>query len=277
MTPAILLFYLLLDSSCQEATKAAATARQHQLEEAIFSNDATQCTAALEGSANPDGKVDLTPARLAELDLHSHRLYHYYAEETKATPLILAASLGESEICSALLAHGAKLFVKSQWGWVAAQYAARMEHPELARQLMESDPLSTHFSIVIELSRQQVVLYKDGTPVISGKISTGKPGYDTPPGHYLVTDKVRMQKSTIYKVPMPYFLRLSFSEYEIHQGVNPGRPASHGCIRIGEETVARSVFDQTPIGTLVTIEGQEATQSTRQNPPRRGAKVISNQ
>jgi lipoprotein-anchoring transpeptidase ErfK/SrfK len=276
MTPAILLFYLLLDSSCQEATKVAATARQHQLEEAIFAN-AKECTAALDGSANPDGKVDLTPARLAELDLHSHRLYHYYAEETKATPLILAASLGESEICSALLAHGAKLFVKSQWGWVAAQYAARMEHPELARQLMESDPLSTHFSIVIELSRQQVVLYKDGSPVISGKISTGKPGYDTPPGHYLVTDKVRMQKSTIYKVPMPYFLRLSFSEYGIHQGVNPGRPASHGCIRIGEETVARSVFDQTPIGTLVTIEGQEATQATRQNPPRRGAKVISNQ
>jgi len=168
--------------------------------------------------------------------------------------LILAASLGEGEICSALLAHGAKLFVKSKWGWVAAQYAARMEHPELARQLMESDPLSTHFSIVIELGRQQVVLYKDGSPVISGKISTGKPGYDTPPGHYLVTDKVRMQKSTIYKVPMPYFLRLSFSEYGIHQGVNPGRPASHGCIRIGQETVAKSVFDQTPIGTLVTIE-----------------------
>jgi L,D-transpeptidase catalytic domain/Ankyrin repeat len=277
MTPAILLFYLLLNSSCEDATKAAASARQYQLEEAIFANDARECTTALEGSANPDGKVDLTPARLAELDLHSHRLYHYYAEETKATPLILAASLGESEICTALLAHGAKLFVKSQWGWVAAQYAARMEHPELAGQLMESDPLSTHFSIVIELSRQQVVLYKDGSPVVTGKISTGRPGYDTPPGHYLVTDKIRMQKSTIYKVSMPYFLRLSFSEYGIHQGVNPGRPASHGCIRIGEETVARSVFDQTPIGTLVTIEGQEATQSTRQNPSRRAAKIISNQ
>ena len=254
MTPAILLFYLLLDSSYQDVTKAAVAVRQHQLEEAVFANDVQECAKALDRSANPDGNVDLTPARLAELDLHSHRLYHYYAEETKATPLILAASLGESDICATLIAHGAKLFVKSQWGWVAAQYAARMEHPELARQLMESDPLSIHFSIVIELSRQQVVLYKDGTPVISGKISTGRPGYDTPPGHYLVTDKIRMQKSSIYKVPMPYFLRLSFSEYGIHQGVNPGRPASHGCIRIGEETVARSVFDQTPIGTLVTIE-----------------------
>jgi lipoprotein-anchoring transpeptidase ErfK/SrfK len=98
------------------------------------------------------------------------------------------------------------------------------------------------------------VLYKDGAALVTGKISTGRKGHDTPPGHYLVTDKIRMQKSSIYKVPMPYFLRLSFSEYGIHQGVNPGRPASHGCIRIGEETIAKTVFDQTPIGTLVTIE-----------------------
>ncbi len=254
MTPGILLFYLLLSSSCDEAAKAAAEVRQHQLEEAVFANSAQECLNALVDNANPDGIVDLTPARLAELNLHSHRLFHYFAEETKATPLILAASLGEDDVCSTLLAHGAKLFEKSQWGWVAAQYAARTEHPELASRLMESDPLSVRFSILVDLSHQKVVLYKDGAAVVTGKISTGRPGYDTPPGHYLVTDKIRMQKSTIYKVRMPYFLRLSFSEYGIHQGVNPGRPASHGCIRIGEETVAKSVFDQTPIGTLVTIE-----------------------
>jgi len=254
MTPGILLFYLVLSSSFDEASKECAAFRQHQLEEAVFANNAQECINALEVNANPDSIVDLTPARLADLNLHSHRLYHYFAEETKATPLILAASLGEDDVCSALLAHKAKLFEKSQWGWIAAQYAARMEHPELAGRLMETDPLSAHFSILIDLSQQKVVLYKDGAAVVTGKISTGRKGYDTPPGHYLVTDKVRMQRSTIYKVPMPYFLRLSFSEYGIHQGVNPGRPASHGCIRIGEETIAKTVYDQTPIGTLVTIE-----------------------
>jgi lipoprotein-anchoring transpeptidase ErfK/SrfK len=254
MTPGILLFYLLLSSSCDEAAKAAAAVRQYQLEEAVLANSVQGCINALEYNANPDGIVDLTPARLAELNLHSHRLFHYFAEETKATPLIIAASLGEDDVCSTLLTHGAKLFQKSQWGWVPAQYAARMEHPELASRLMESDPLSARFSILVNLSQQKVVLYKDGAAVVTGKISTGRPGFDTPPGHYLVTDKIRMQKSTIYKVRMPYFLRLSFSEYGIHQGVNPGRPASHGCIRIGEETVAKSVFYQTPIGTLVTIE-----------------------
>jgi hypothetical protein len=254
MTPGILLFYLLLSSSCDQAAKSAAEIRQHQLDEAVFANSVQECTDALAVGASPDGIVDLTPARLADLNLHSHRLYHYFAEETQATPLILAASLGEDDLCSTLLSHGAKLFQRSRWGWVAAQYADRMDHPELASRLMESDPLSAHFSIMIDLSHQKVMLYKDGTVVVMGKISTGRPGHDTPPGHYLVTDKIRMQKSTIYKVPMPYFLRLSFSEYGIHQGVNPGRPASHGCIRIGEETVAKSVFEQTPIGTLVTIE-----------------------
>jgi L,D-transpeptidase catalytic domain len=254
MTPGILLFYLLLTSSCDQAARAAAEVRQHQLDEAVFANSAQDCVNAIEVGANPDGLVDLTPARLADLNIHSHRLYHYFAEETQATPLILAASMGEDDVCSTLLTHGAKLFQRSRWGWVAAQYAARMEHPELAARLMESDPLSAHFSIMIDLSHQKVMLYKDGTVVVMGKISTGRPGHDTPPGHYLVTDKIRMQRSTIYKVPMPYFLRLSFSEYGIHQGVNPGRPASHGCIRIGEETVAKSVFEQTPIGTLVTIE-----------------------
>jgi hypothetical protein len=254
MTPGILLFYLVLSSTCDEANTAAGTFRQHQLEEAVFTNSTQECANALDVGANPDAIVDLTPARLADLNLHSHRLFHYFAEETKATPLILAASLGEDDVCSALLQHGAKLFERSQWGWVAAQYAARMEHPELASRLMESDPLSAHFSILIDLAQQKVVLYKDGAAVVTGKISTGRKGYDTPPGHYLVTDKIRMQRSTIYKVPMPYFLRLSFSEYGIHQGVNPGRPASHGCIRIGEETIAKTVYDETPIGTLVTIE-----------------------
>lgn len=254
MTPCLLVFLLLFNSSCEQAITAAALFRQTQLEEAIFSNDPVACTDALRLGANPDGIIPLTPARLVELSVRSHRLFRYFAEETKATPLILAASLGEGAVCTALINHGAKRFLSSKWGWVAAQYAARMEHPELAQLLMETDPLCTHFNIVVELGRQRVVLYKDGSPVVTGKISTGKPGYDTPPGHYLVTDKIRLQRSTIYKVKMPYFLRLSFSEYGIHQGVNPGRPASHGCIRIGQESVAKSVYEQTPIGTIVTIE-----------------------
>jgi hypothetical protein len=254
MTPCLLVLYLVLSSTCDQAATAAAQFRGNQLDEAVLGNDVIASRNALDLGADPDGIFTLTPARLVELNVRSRRLPHYFAEETKATPLILAASLGEDAVCAALLDHGAKRYLSSQWGWVAAQYAARLDHPELAQRLMEADPLCTHFNIVVELGRQEVVLYKDGIPVVSGSISTGKPGHDTPPGRYLVTDKIRLQRSTIYKVKMPYFLRLSFSEYGIHLGVNPGRPASHGCIRIGRESVAKSVYERTPIGTLVTIE-----------------------
>jgi lipoprotein-anchoring transpeptidase ErfK/SrfK len=68
-----------------------------------------------------------------------------------------------------------------------------------------------------------------------------------------VTDKEKAWKSTIFKVAMPYYLRLSCKDFGLHAGVVPNHPASHGCIRLPEEA-ARKFFDQTPIGTLVTVE-----------------------
>src|SRR5258708_3081470 len=52
MTPAILLFYLLLNSSCEDATKAAPPARQRQLGERIFPNHPPELTPALALSSN---------------------------------------------------------------------------------------------------------------------------------------------------------------------------------------------------------------------------------
>jgi lipoprotein-anchoring transpeptidase ErfK/SrfK len=196
----------------------------------------------------------MTPENLSVLRQVRPILGHYFAEESKATPLMLAASLGHESACQLLVEHGAARFAPSSWGWVAAQYAARLGYPELAQRLFNTDPRARHFEIDVALSEQTVVLLKDGVPVVHGRISTGRKGFDTPPGHYLVTDKERKRMSSLYKVAMPYFLRLSFSEYGIHQGYNPGRPASHGCIRVGREEVARDLFLETPIGTLVTIQ-----------------------
>ena len=247
-------FCLLLHSSNPELVREAVIFRQSQLADAVLTDDRPAILVAIDAHANVNSPIALTLERLAALAKVSSRLDHYFREETKATPLILAAALGEKEICTLLVERGAERFRASAWGWVPAQYAARCGFPELARTLIESDPLAIHFNIKIELTPQTVILYKDGLALVTGKISTGKPGFDTPPGHYLVTDKERERRSSIYKVSMPYFLRLSFSEYGIHEGHDPGRPASHGCIRVAEENVAKAIFDQTPIGTLVDIE-----------------------
>ena len=107
------------------------------------------------------------------------------------------------------------------------------------------------YKIEISLRNQKLIVYRDEAPFLTARISTGREDKPTPPGNYLVTDKIRLERSTLYKVRMPFFLRLSFSEFGIHYGVNPGHPASHGCIRVGSEEMAQKIFESCPIGTLV--------------------------
>jgi hypothetical protein len=254
MAPSLLAIYLLLSSFGPQMTQLAIDMRQDQLEEGILKGDPALVFEATAAGADVNHPIWMTSNRLRELAQANRRLAHYFAGETHASPLIIAAALGESAICEALISHGAKRYLVSSWGWMPAQYAAKLGHPELAQLLFDSDPRAVHYAIRIRLASQSLVLYKDGSTLIRGRISTGRPGFDTPSGRYLVTDKERTRLSSLYKVAMPYFLRLSFSEYGIHQGYNPGRPASHGCIRVAGEEVARTIFNRTPIGTLVTIE-----------------------
>lgn len=254
MAPSLLAIYLLLSSSWPQFTQLATDMRQDQLEEGVLKGDPALVLEAATAGADVNHSISMTPSRLKELAQVNRRLSHYFADETHASPLIVAAALDESAICEALISHGGKRYLASSWGWMPAQYAAKLGHPELALLLFDSDPRAVHYAIRIRLASQSLVLYKDGATLIRGRISTGRPGFDTPSGRYLVTDKERTRLSSLYKVPMPYFLRLSFSEYGIHEGYVPGRPASHGCIRVAGEEVARTIFNRTPIGTLVTVE-----------------------
>lgn len=108
--------------------------------------------------------------------------------------------------------------------------------------------------IFIEIRMQKLFLLKNGRICLSTGISTGKPGYDTPRGHYQITEKEVHHISTIYHVAMPYFMRLDGEPFGIHFGYNPGRPASHGCIRVESMAAAQALFSQTPAGTRVKIE-----------------------
>ena len=51
---------------------------------------------------------------------------------------------------------------------------------------------------------------------------------------------------------MPYFQRLSCSDFGLHQGNVPGYPASHGCIRVPEGNAAK-LFAMTEAGDRVRI------------------------
>ena len=222
---------------------------------AVLSNSYALAETALNEKADPNAPIILSQSESDLLRSLSSRMYHYYSNGADFRPLHLAAGLGEGDICQLLMARGANQFAVSKgYDWVAAQFAARVGHPDLARILLGLDPKDDHFKIEISLPSQKLTVYRDGVPFLIARISTGRHDKPTPPGDYLVTDKVKLERSTIYKVPMPYFLRLSFSEVGIHYGVNPGHPASHGCIRVGSEEKAQKIFECCPIGTFVRIQ-----------------------
>ena len=256
----IVLLLLLLAQFDPDAGFSIANLRERQqarndLVNAVLTNNSALAKTALAEKTDANDIIILSQDESMLLKSVSPRMYHYYSNGADFRPLHLAAGLGERDICQLLVAGGAKQFVLSKgYDWVPAQYAAKTGHPDLASILLGIDSKDDPYKIEISLPNQKLTLYRDGAPYLVAKISTGRNDKPTPPGDYLVTDKIRLERSTLYKVRMPYFLRLSFSEYGIHYGVNPGHPASHGCIRVGSEEKAQKIFESCPIGTFVKIE-----------------------
>ena len=135
-------------------------------------------------------------------------------------------------------------------------------------------------SIRISLSEQRAYFYKGGELVGISTISTGREGYSTPTGSFKILEKHRDHKSSLYgdyvdldgnilkkevdtrkdkKPPgaiydgakMPYFMRI-VGGVGMHEGFLPGRPASHGCIRM-PGFMAESFFAAVSLGTPVTV------------------------
>jgi hypothetical protein len=115
-------------------------------------------------------------------------------------------------------------------------------------------PFKEGICILISIRDQHCWLYKDGVPIESSPVSTGKRGKETPQGDFYVINRHRDWTSTIYHRPMPYFLRLNPGDFGLHQGVLGSKPSSNGCIRL-PEGLAKTFFDLSPIGTKVRIEG----------------------
>jgi lipoprotein-anchoring transpeptidase ErfK/SrfK len=118
--------------------------------------------------------------------------------------------------------------------------------------LLGGGPMPEELRVEISLAKQHATVIKDGEPIFTTQVSTGRAGYSTPAGHFVITDKDRDHISTIYKVAMPYFMRLNCRDFGMHAGVVPRYPASHGCIRLPGDA-AKKLFSDLPVGTVVMI------------------------
>lgn len=160
----------------------------------------------------------------------------------------------------------------------AARNSAAALYP--SRGYWNSHRATGKTKIVVSLGAQRAYLYKGKSVAGESPISTGKKGYETPPGKYRVIQKDEHHVSSIYgdyvgedgrvvvanvsakkdKQPrgtkfvgakMPYFLRFT-GGYGMHAGYVPRYRASHGCIRMPAD-MARRFYHAAQLNTPVIV------------------------
>lgn len=180
----------------------------------------------------------------------------FLTKDSGLTPLMLAIIRKRQDTVRTLLARKARMDIrtKKQRVWPLG-LAANRQDVEMMQVLLgrDPDPAKQERHIIVSLSKQTATVYMKDKVALKTHVSTGRKGYATPPGKYVITNKHKKWTSTIYGASMPYFLRLNGSAIGLHQGIVPGRPASHGCVRVPSGTAAR-LFALMSIGDLVTIE-----------------------
>ncbi len=107
--------------------------------------------------------------------------------------------------------------------------------------------------ISISIDKQQLKIYDNNGVFAESPVSTGMPGHPTPQGIFSVIGKEVFHRSNIYSgAPMPHMQRITWSGVAMHEGVLPGRAASHGCIRLPGAFATR-MFGWTKVGARVVI------------------------
>jgi hypothetical protein len=145
--------------------------------------------------------------------------------------------------------------------------------------------------VVVDINEQKARFYEGDQEVGWATVASGVSKFPTPVGSFSVQEKVSNKESNLYgklygeggklinsnakigqtPIPpgarfdgadMPYFLRLTGDGIGMHAGPipRPGRPASHGCIRM-PKGFAPIAFRHVPTRTPVTIVGNGPTYS----------------
>jgi lipoprotein-anchoring transpeptidase ErfK/SrfK len=151
---------------------------------------------------------------------------------------------------------------------------------QLWNYVWKPDPSQPITRIEVRIGEQKVYVYQGDEVAGESPTTTGKPGHDTPTGHYSILVKDIDHKSNLYGVfldangyvidgnaevgqkppagavydsaDMPYYLRIRDDGTGLHAGYLPGYPASHGCIRL-PHAFAELLFSNVSVGTPVDV------------------------
>lgn len=210
--------------------------------------------AFLESGANPNEAYE-TPANPALIRLVKPGVVRWALKmDRNLTPLMVAADAGDLLMARDLIRFGAKKETKTRVAnlW-PINFASRRADVKMMRLMLGRDPQKDERHIIVNLAEQRARVFgPQGEQIFTTKVSTGKKGYETPAGEYVITNKYRDWTSTLYHARMPYFQRLSCSEIGLHAGAVPGYPASHGCIRVPSDNAVK-LFSMMEAGDRVMI------------------------
>jgi hypothetical protein len=169
-------------------------------------------------------------------------------------------------------AHAQFLFWSQYGSWWGDHAPFRHKHQhrhtksELAKTAQSKDAPKGPLQIIISIADQRVSLYDHGALIARSSVSTGIQGHPSPLGVFSVISKQRWHRSNIYSgAPMPYMQRITWSGIALHAGVLPGRPASHGCIRLTNGFAIR-LWHLTKRGTRVIIAHDDVQPAEITNP-----------
>ena len=236
-----------------EAARLAAVA---ELFRAVARGDRAKVRALLGAGVDVDSILPLPADPAFVQSFRGSHLHYFVTVEQGLTPLMLAAGTGDPAMVELLMEQGASPSARTKRHKTFALWlAGKGGHVEVMQHLLGVAPGSeaARTMIEVDLAAQTATLIRDGRAVESAPVSTGRKNFRTPAGQYVVTDKHRKWRSTLYPADMPNFMRLSCGEIGFHQGHLPGYPASHGCIRMNRQD-ASSFFKQVPVGTKVVIK-----------------------
>ena len=107
--------------------------------------------------------------------------------------------------------------------------------------------------ILVNITEQWIGAYAYGELVFSMPAATGKKRHETPVGLFRIDAWDKHHTSSIYDVadgglryPMDYAIRFHVQDnisYWIHARDLPGKPASHGCIGVFDESMQKRVYN----------------------------------
>lgn len=166
--------------------------------------------------------------------------------------------------------------------------------PPLPTGYWNGDGVPGSPKIIVSIAEQRAYFFKGKNLVGETTVSTGKPGFGTPPGQYTVLSKDATHVSTVFgdyvddfgnvvksnidsrkdprpkgshydgaRMPFAMFFR---GGYAMHQGYVPPYAASHGCIRI-PQGMAETFFNAATVGTPVIVKEGEVMHTVSAPPP----------